>query len=199
MNLPEILSTEVRVALAPLDTYSRLTLPEEQVPWLAAFARPAFVALLIGSVVAISSTGRVTLGLVAGVALCWSVVPALQMAIGALVIASARGRGVAMPHALDLLFAGHLPWSVWLLVAAAWVTFSGVPFAFGRTLALSLLVPAAWTARIVFAFCRTVLGDTARGALLRTVAHQTIVWIVGLAYVVLAGGVWPRILNAVGR
>lgn len=187
------------MALAPASAYRELTLLETTGTWLVALERPAFTALLIGTLVAMTSTGRVTLGLVSTVAVCWSFVPAVQAVAGAIVIASCPDRNVPMPRALDLLFAGHLPWSLWLLVVAAWVTSAGAPFAFLSPLALSMLVPAAWTARIVFAFCRTVLGVTARGALVRTTAHQAIVWAVALTYAVLAGGLWPRLLGVVGR
>jgi hypothetical protein len=165
--------------------------------WILAFERPAFTALLIGALVAIASTGRVTLGLVSSVAVCWSFVPALQMLAGAIVIASCRSPHVRMARALDLLFAGHLPWSLWLLAVAAWATF--VPFVSLAVLGLTMLVPAAWTTYIVFAFCRTVLGATTRGARLRTAIHQTIVWTLAGTYVFLSNGMWPRLLGAIGR
>src|SRR2546422_2408341 len=64
MNPPPVFSTEVRLALAPASTYRELTARKAPGSWLVAFKRPAFTALLIGALVAIASTGRVTLGLV---------------------------------------------------------------------------------------------------------------------------------------
>jgi len=197
VNPPTTFALELRVALAPARAYRELTRLKPAGTWLVALERPAFIALLIGTLVAISSTGRVTLGLVSSIAMCWSFVPVLQLLAGAIVIASCRGRAVAMPRALDLLFAGHLPWSLWLLAAAAWV--ASVPFASQGPLGLTMLIPAAWTAYIVFAFCRTVLGVTTHGAVLRTAAHQAIVWTLAGTYVVLATGIWPRLLGVLGR
>jgi len=197
VNPSTAFSLELRVALAPARAYRELTLLKATDTWLVAFRRPAFIALLIGTLVAISSTGRVTLGLVSSIAVCWSFVPVLQLLAGAIVIASCRGRAVAMPRALDLLFAGHLPWSLWLLIAAAWA--ASVPVFSQGALGLTMLVPAAWTAYIVFAFCRTVLGVTTRGAVLRTAAHQAIVWTLAGTYVFLATGMWPRLLGVLGR
>ena len=197
VNPPAVFSTELRLALAPASTYRELTARKATGSWLVAFERPAFTALLIGALVAIASTGRVALGLVSSLTVCWSFVPALQMVAGAIVIASSRSRSSPMPRALALLFAGHVPWSLWTLVAAAWV--ASVPFVTEGQLGLSLLVPAAWTAYIVFAFCRTVLGVTARGAALRTAAHQAIVWTIAGTYVFLTTGMWPRLLGALGR
>jgi len=45
------------VALAPARAYRELTLLKTTDTWLVAFTRPAFIALLIGTLVAISSTG----------------------------------------------------------------------------------------------------------------------------------------------
>jgi hypothetical protein len=53
---------------------------------------------------------------------------------------------------------------------------------------VSAAIPAAWTAPIVSAFCRTVLGAQASDARRRATIHAVAVWTIGLAYVVWAAG-----------
>jgi hypothetical protein len=64
---------------------------------------------------------------------------------------------------------------------------------------LSLLIPGVWTALIVSAFCRAVLGCSPRGAHLLTAGHQAVTWTLFFAYVFLTSGIWPRIVAVVGR
>src|SRR5262245_57745018 len=67
-----------------------------------------------------------------------------------------------MMHALDLWFAGHLPYSLWLLIAFACMgAAANGPL---RLLITSAIIPAVWTACIVAAFCRVVLGTSPSGA-----------------------------------
>jgi hypothetical protein len=81
--------------------------------------RPLIVALVIGTAVPIMAVQRVTIGLLASSTLSFLFVIAIQLAVGALLIASAASRRVGMSRALDLWFAAHVPYSLWLLVAAA--------------------------------------------------------------------------------
>lgn len=195
----DLVSADVRLALDPERMYARLAGLTDRGGWRAALRGPAFTALLIGTLVPMAATGRVTIPDVALATLSWIFVPALQMLAGAIVIASAPRRTVSMPRALELLFAGHVPWSLWLLAAAALVLLTDLSRPILAGLALSTLVFAFWTAKIISAFCRTVLRTTTRGARLRTVAHQTIIWTTAGTYVCLVTGLWPRLLGAVGR
>jgi hypothetical protein len=189
---------DLTLAIAPARTYRRLASRRADCGWGAALARPAFAALLIGTALAIASTGRVTLGLVASLTLCWSFAPAWQLIAAAIVIAASPRRGVGMPRALDLFFAGHVPWSSWLLAAAAWIAAAGRPFD-PAALLLSALIPAIWTPAIVFAFCRTVLHETRRGALIRTAAHQAMIWTFAATVFALAVAALPRVLRLLGQ
>ncbi|HLG57965.1 MAG TPA: hypothetical protein VI485_21645 [Vicinamibacterales bacterium] len=194
MSLP----LDVRLALAPLGTYRELAGLRVAGTWTRALERPAFVALLTGTLTAMSATGRVTLGLVLAGALCWSFAPALQMLAGAIIIRSAPGRSVGMVRVLELLFIGHLPWSLWLLVVFGLFTFSTLPLSL-TVVILSVIIPTVWTMRIVFAFCTTALGIDRRGAQIRTVVHQAIIWTFVLVYLFLVSGLVPRALALVGR
>ena len=187
-----VFSSEVRVALAPDATYRRLLTGEVQVTWWRMLGRPAMVLLVIGTSVSIMAVQRVTLGLVATAALSWSFVVAIQGLVGAGMIASAPARRVGVLRALDLWFAGYLPYSLWMLTSFAWMGSStSAPL---EILVCSAIAPAAWTALIVSAFCRTVLDTTPSGARRRAAAHQVIVWAIGLTYVAWSAGGWFQLL-----
>lgn len=188
---------DLRLALAPIDTYRQLITEPVRGTWLRALERPALVALIIGITVTISSARRVSLGLVIMGVLLWSFVPIIQWLVGTFVIGRVRGRPMSMPRCLELLFIGHLPWSLWALTMAGLETFTVLPV--GRAVeVLSLSVPAVWTAMIVFAFCRTVLDCTPARARLLTVAHQAITGAIFFTYVVLFSGFWARFLALIG-
>ena len=48
---------------------------------------------------------------------------------------------------------------------------------------------------LLHAFCRTVLDCTPRAAIRRTIAHQAIVWGIGLLLASLAVQLWPRVIG----
>jgi hypothetical protein len=193
MRLPP----DLRLALSPTETYRQLIAEPVRGTWLRALERPALVAVIIGTAVTLSSARRVPLGLVLMGIVCWAFVPLVQWLIGLVVIGCARGRPVSVPRCLELLFAGHLPWSLWTLVMVGLYTFTTVPIALTAQV-LSLLVPAVWTTIIVSAFCRAALGCTPARARMLTAAHQAMTWTAFFAYLSLVSGFWPRILAFVG-
>lgn len=182
--------------MAPRRTYEALLRQPAGDGSSGALKRVAFASLLIGTLVAICATGRVTLGLVASATACWMFVPAVQALAGAILVASAPRRGVGMARALDLFLAGHAPWSLWLLGITAWAALTGPP----RPAAFSTaLVAAVWTMVIVHSFCQTVLRTGAWGALARTAAHQALIWGLALAFVVVNVGGWARVAGILAR
>jgi hypothetical protein len=191
------LPLDLRLALAPAVTYRQLMAAPVRGTWPRALERPAMVALIIGTAVTLSSARSVPLGLVVTGVVCWSFVPLVQALIGLAVIGRAGGRPMSVPRCLELLFAGHLPWSLWTLVMVGLLTFTPLPIGVVAQ-GLSLLIPAVWTTVIVFAFCRTALGCSPARAKALTAAHQTMTWTVFFAYVSLVTGIWPRIMAFVG-
>jgi hypothetical protein len=191
------LPRDLRVALSPLDTYRELIAEPVRGSWLRALERPALVALIVGTAVTLSSARRVSLGLVLMGIVCWSFVPLVQCVIGLAVIGRARGDSMSVPRRLELLFAGHLPWSLSTLVMVGLYTFTRLPIGLAAQ-ALGLLVPAVWTTVIVSAFCRTVLGCPPARAHVLTAAHQAMTWTAFFTYVLLLSGLWARILALVG-
>jgi hypothetical protein len=96
--------------------------------------------------------------------------------------------------ALDLFFVAHGPWSLWLMGSAIWVLLSSPIGRPAQGHALTALIPAIWTAVLVFAFCRIVLDCGPRDALRRTVLHQAVIWSVTLLLIAYAVQLWPRVL-----
>jgi hypothetical protein len=192
-----VLSTEVHVAFAPDSTYRALAADHAPVGLWRMLRRPALVALVIGTAVPIMAVQRVTLGLIAASIASFGFVVAIQAAVGATIIASARSRRVTISRGLDLWFAGHFPYSVCLLLAAA--GFAALPAASLDLLIVLAAVPAAWTAVIVAAFCRQALGTSGAGARWRAAAHFLVIWGIGFELVALSAGGWFQITYAVAR
>ena len=187
------MSPELRLMVSPGETYARLARAPGRGTLLTALRRPVLVAVVIGVSVAMAATRHVTPALVVSTVLCWSFVVVLQAAIGLGLIAGAGRRTVGIARALDLYFAGHAPWSLWMLAAAAWA-----PSVFGRSLTpllIAALVPFMLTTRIVSAFFREVLEMDPRHALALTVAQQALTW---GSFVILFGtavALVPRVLE----
>ena len=187
-----LLSTEVHVAFAPEPTFRELLATTATIRGWRLLRRPAMALLVIAVLAPIMAVQRVTIGLVATAALSWCFVIAIQMFVAACVIASARSTRVRLMQALDLWFAGHLPYSLWLLIAFTWMgaTANG-PL---RLLIMSAILPAVWTAFIVAAFCRIVLGTSQSGARWRAAAHFVGIWVIALSYIAWAAGGWFQLL-----
>ena len=185
-------STELHVALAPDTTFPRLIARHSYVHGLRALRRPAMVLLVIAVLAPMMAVQRVTITLVATAALSWCFVLAIQTLVAVGVIASAPARRVPLVPALDLWFAGHLPYSLWMLVAFGVMAESqSGPL---RLFVSAAVVPAVWTAIIVASFCRAVLGTTGLGACWRTAVHLIAVWAIALSYIAWAAGGWFQLL-----
>jgi hypothetical protein len=192
------MSHELRVMFRPSAAYASLAAQPASAGRAIAIRRPALVALVIGTATAVSATERITFSLVASGTMCWSFVPALQMATAACVLRSAR-RDISMARRLDLWFMGHGPWSLWLLSACALFVWPPNVRYLELWIIAGATVAAAWTMTIASAFCRTVLGDSGQLARRRTALHQVITWTIVTSYAVFAGQLWPRFLAAIGR
>ena len=194
MSLP----LDLRLAIAPLATYRQLVADPEPGSWWRTIERLALVALIVGLCVTLSSARTVPLGLVLMGVLIWSFVPLLQMLAAIALSTIPSSRPVSLARALELLFIGHLPWSLWILIVSGLEGFTSKAFPQSLEL-LSLLIPAVWTAVIVSAFCRVVLGCTSAVARRLTAGHQAVTWTLFMTYVFLTSGLWPRIVALVGR
>ena len=159
--------------------------------------RPLLVTLVIGTAVPIMAVQRVTVGLLIASTISFAFVVAIQMAVGAAVIASVPSRRVSMSRALDLWFAGHAPYSVWLLALA--LIFAAMPAASLDRMVLLATIPAAWTIVIVSAYCQTVLGTSRAGGRWRAGLHGVAIWAIGLELIAFTAGGWFQIAGALTR
>ena len=186
-------SIETQLALAPGATYAWL-LAEPRVP---VWRRLGVILLVMAVAIPIMAVQRVTIGLVTVSAICWSFALAIQLVTGALIIASVPSRRIGLRPALGLWFAGHLPYSLWLLVTAALM--ANLSFGSLETVIALAVIPSVWTAVIVSAFCRVVLASSHAGARWRAAAHFFAVWTISLQYVAWGAGGWFQITSAIAR
>ena len=190
------MTAELRLIAAPGPTYAALARHSHRVGPLAALRRPLVAAIILGSSMTIAATRQAEPAILLGTIACWSSVIVLQVLIALLVIAKPASRTVGIPRALDLFFASHAPWSLWMLASVAWAPLPGVRSTL--VLLLAALAPLLLTPRMIAAFFREVLELDPRVALLRTVIHQAITW---TTFVVLYGSavaLLPRIVQWIG-
>lgn len=178
----------------PTVAYQRLATDCPTVHPLRAARRPALAVLVAAAAISIAATGRATAALVLSTALCWSFAIVWQLLAVAAMARSRDGR-LSFAQRVDLIFTGHAPWSLWLLVTAAWSRlFAGHTDLY--VLLCTFAIPALWTALIVYGFCKGALGLTPKVALWRMVLHQLLIWTFAFIYVGWAVALWPRLFSA---
>lgn len=192
-----LFSIDLSIALSPDQTFERLVANTGPAPGRSLIARLCLILLTIAIVVPVTAVQRVTASLVAVAAMSWSFVVVTQVAVAVGVIVSSRERRIDLLQALDLWFAGHLPYSLWMLGVAALAENSHLIHL--TFLGATALVPSAWTAWIVAAFCRRALGNSPPTARRRAAAHQAIIWATGLGYAALTTGGWYQVTGSVSR
>jgi hypothetical protein len=190
------LSPELGLIVAPRETYAALARGGDA-SLITALRRPLLAALLLGVSIAVAATHSVTPALVASTTLSWSYVVVVQLAIALPLIAGPARRTVGLIRAVDLFFAGHAPWSIFALFAAAWgFAPSGAP---SWPLAVAAIVPIVLTVRIVDAFFTEVLALAPTAARRRTILQQAITWTVFVAVNWVASAFTPRLIGELAR
>jgi hypothetical protein len=155
------------------------------------------IILTIGIVIPIMAVHRITLGLAVSAAAAWAIAPAIEYVAAICVIASAPSREIGTARALDLWFAGYLPYCLWLLtLPAVTARVSAPPL---EVIGLTAIVPTIWTTFIIAAFCRTILRATPRGAFARAGLHlAAFIMVVSTLFIISAGGgkaIWSYALR----
>jgi hypothetical protein len=148
-------------------------------------------AAIAGIATTVSATGRISWALALSGALCWSLLTVLQAATAAAVVLPSVS-GTGRSRALALFFLGHAAWSLWLLIGAIAV-FASPRFILNVVL-LSGLVPFVWTAIVVHAFFRHVVGLDRGRAMALTAIHQALTLLVIFLYFGWAVQLWPRVV-----
>lgn len=187
-------SVEWAIMCAPERTYGRLVVEPASISFATALRRPLLSALLIGATMATTATGLADAVAVFRTTTAWSFAIMVQIVGAAVLVGTARRRPVPAARAFDLLFAANGPWSLWLVAFTAWTVLDQPLGAIHGALP-TLLLPAAWTAYLVFTHCRLVLGETAAVALRKAAIHQASIWVIGAGYFFWAVQGWPRIIG----
>ena len=179
--------------VSPRAAYAALARASGRGTAWTAVRRPLTVALVLGLATAMSATGHVTPALLFSTTACWSFVVVIQAAIALTLVASPARRTVGLARAIDLYFAGHAPWSLWMLAAAAWA-----PSPLGRPdtpLLLAAAVPLVLTPRILAAYFREVLEMDPWDAVARAAAAQIMTWVTFVLLLGTAAALTPRALQ----
>jgi hypothetical protein len=152
-------SPEIRVMLRPAAAYEKLARlpPTEAIG--GALRRLLFVAFLLGCMVSLIASQRLTLRHVAGGAISASCILVGQIA--ALTVVCGRQRVLSFSRAIDLFFMGYGPWSLWILGFSAVWAFASPMQAFVwaglRTILPTASLVALWSGYIDFCFFQHVL------------------------------------------
>jgi hypothetical protein len=191
-------SPVVAVMLRPSHAYRELVAESVAPTPAAALARAAFLALLLGCCVSLSTTGRLTLRLVVSAGVLWSFAPALQaLSASVVVLAFARGR-LPLLRALELYFAGIGPWSLWLLAVAGVSAFAPAETiaawsaGLGSRVLTTALVPLVWSAFITRGFLRALTPSRAK-VYAGLALHGLLVWGAVVLFFLASGQLAPRI------
>jgi hypothetical protein len=179
--------------ISPRDAYATLVRASGRGTVLTAVRRPLVVALVLGVSTAMSATGHVTPSLLLSTTACWSFLVVIQAAIALTLIAGRARRTVGLARAIDLYFAGHAPWSLWMLAAAAWA-----PSPIGRPVmpvVIAAAVPLILTPRILSAYFREVLEMEPRDAVARAAVQQAMTWVTFVVLFGTAVALTPRVLQ----
>jgi hypothetical protein len=189
------LTPDVRLLWAPSATYRGAIAERADTSigtWGSLAVRLITPAAIAGIATAMTATGRITWSLALSGTLCWTLLAILQTITAAAVILPSR-RDVGLPRAIELFFAGHAPWSLWLIGASAIIVFA--PGLRVDAVLITASVPFVWTAFVTFGFARHVLGLGRRAAVIRTFVHQCLTSAVIALYVGWAVQIWPRLLS----
>jgi len=179
--------------LRPGVGYATLLANPPRPSWWVACRRPLLHAVVLGTSLAMAATRRVGLGLVISVTSYWSVVAAVQWLAAWLLIRSRSEKRLPTSSAIDLSLVANAPWLVCYVLFAAWASFPAPQVRGGSAYLLPLLA-WAWSARLTFAFCRTVLDDDRASAWRRTAIQQGLLLAAGLGAASAAVQLWPRII-----
>ncbi len=192
-----MLPAPTRIAIAPEAAYRELAARNVPTTWWRALARPALALLTIAVVVPMMMTREITAALVVESAGAWGLVVVIQLLVAAVFVAPAAERGVGFWRAMDLWFAGHLPYSLWILLLPFLTSTSTVPP--HDVMGVSMIVPLAWTGVIATAFFHVVLGMSRSAARRRAALHLAVVAIIVLALGLWAAGGTSAVLSYIAR
>ena len=138
---------------------------------------------VLGCGLSAATTGRFTIRLIVDGMLSFAFVPAITIALLAVIGRPSPGR-LSFARAIDVFFAGYTGWLLWIVAAAA-MTLLVPPRDLGPwliPLEVSLLLPVSWGLIVDFHFFREVAGRSAAWSAAAVLAHRVIGWTAFVAY-----------------
>jgi hypothetical protein len=169
--------------------------------WIA-LRRPLFVAFVLGCMISLIATGRLTLTLVAGSMIGWAFVPAFEV-LGFAVAARGDNR-LSFARRLDAFFVGHRPWTLFAIAIGTLGSFLppwqvnawSFPLVTGFEIAGVLVAIRSWF--IDVSFYRDVLGRSQRDATRTAIVQRAICWPATCAWFC-GYAAWPLVANVFAR
>ena len=187
------MTAELQLIATPAATYASLARSPIRIGAWRALRRPLIVTLVLGATLAMAATREAPAALLLSTTLSWAVLVVFQVLIALALIRKPARATVGIPRALDLFFASHAPWSLWLLAAVAWAPLPGgrplTPVLVAAVLALGL------TARMIAAYFQHVLALDRRAAVRRTLLHQALTWGLLFGTFAVAVAILPRLMQ----
>lgn len=160
-------------ALAAGDSIAARTRPTF---WTAA-RRPIFLSIVLGAVTSLIAASVASLRLIAGPAVYSLYVPLIE--IFALGIVLWRSSGSRLPALIDVFFAGHAAWTIFLLLLGTVVPVTSPMnwwFILVGPAIAGVVIAVSWSAYIDVCFFRFVCGSPLRRALGQAALHRFISW-----------------------
>jgi len=198
-NRPE-LSAEARVLLGPAAAFRELAQgPEGGGAWVLV-RRPLLLAFVIGCLVSLQASGRLSARLIADGAVSFAFAPLFAMAALAAVYRLSP-RTISFARAVDLFFAATAPWLLWMIAFATLrclqtpMQAAAPPRFLLSMLEWSLVPIAAWSARIDLQFFREVLPRPAASPVRDLILQRAIGWTCTIGYF-LGYAIWPYMVSS---
>jgi hypothetical protein len=183
-------SPEVRLLLHPASTFREL--PRHGRGLTLLLRRPLLLAFVLGCGVSALASGRFTARLILDGAVSFAFVPAIHMAALGLVYRRTPPQPISFARAVDVFFAGHGVWMLWIVAVSA-IGLAVPPRALGPwllPLLAAALVPLVWSLWIDFRFFRDVMNRSAGGALEDLLVQRVVGWM-GVTLYFLGNTMWP--------
>ncbi len=178
--------------------------PAEQGKWTS-LRRPLFFAFLLGCMVSLVASQRLTLRHVIGGTVGGFCIILTQI-IGLAVVRPRGGRPgdgtISLARSIDLFFAGYGPWMLWILAFSAVWAFATTLHAFrwagSRTIVTSFTLAAIWSAYIDLCFFKRVFRRAAGGAVRDLLLQRAISWTLAIL-IFGAAPLLPEIMRRLGQ
>ena len=170
-----------------------------------ALRRPLFFAFLLGCMVSLVASQRLTLRHVIGGAVSGACILLAQI-FGLAIVrpreVRPRDGTISLSRSIDLFFAGYGPWIMWILAFSTVWAFASTLHAFrwagSRTIVTSFTLAALWSAYIDLCFFKRVFHRAPRRAVWDLLLQRVISWT--LAILIFGEApLLPEIIRRLGR